>query len=337
MKTSFHLCPILLCLAFSDAAWAQAKGKPYIEPPAVHCLALSPDGTTLALAERAGNIRLWHVADRKDLRVFPIGVWAGSYISTLAFSPDGKTLAVAGSGRLEVWDIETGKLRMTFKNQVKAIVARVVRGDDGVLREVREPIMRADDVMSASFSKDGKTLFSCGKENVIKVWDSATGMEKTKLTGQANASNHLALSANGKVLAAGMFEREIKVWDLDTQKEIASLDNDRASVYGLALSADGKRLLSSSGADVILWDLGKKEPLRRVKAARGVGRVAFSPDEKLVVAKANGYMVWDAATLEHLATLEYSPVGSFAITPDSKTLITCDKQGNVKLHELPRR
>jgi WD40 repeat protein len=339
MKIALILCPALLCLDFGALASAQtkSKGKPYIEPPAIHCLALSPDGKTLALAKLTKNIRLWHVADRKDMRAFPIGRSRESYISALAFSPDGKTLAVAGSGRLEVWDVETGKLRMTFKHQVKATVSRLVIGDDGALRRVEEAIVRPDDVTCVTFSKDGKTLFSSGKENFIKVWDPATGMEKAKLAGHATAATHLSLSGDGKALASGTFYGEIKVWDLENQKEIASFANGR-SVYGLALSADGKKLLASSGADAILWDVAKKEPLGKFTGARGnVGRVAFSPDDKLVVAQGIEFVVWDANTFEKLATFEHSPVFNIVITPDRKTLLSCDRKGNVKVHEMPKR
>jgi WD40 repeat protein len=336
------LCPTLIGLAFCEFGLPQTKGKgkPYIEPPTVHVLTLSPDGKTLALAERTGSIRLWSVVDRKDIRAFPIGVASGptgSYISALAFAPDGKSLAVAGSGRLEVWDIETGKLRMTFKHEVKATVNKLVLGDDGAFRRVTETVVRPDDVACATFSKDGKTLFSSGKENIIKLWDPVTGKEKAQLAGHGTAATHLSLSADGKVLAAGTFQGEIKAWDLATQKEIASFANGR-SIYGLALSADGKKLLSSSGSDANLWDLAKNTPLGKFAGARGnVGRVAFSPDGKLVVAQGIEFVVWDAGTFAQLATFEHSPVFSIAITPDSKSLLTCDKKGNVRVHDMPNR
>src|SRR5438445_194799 len=110
MKAFLLVCLTAISLTLCDAVAAQPKGqgKPYIEPPAVFCFALSRDGKTLALAERPLTIRLWSVADRKDIRAFPIGGPRDTYISRLAFSPDGKELAVAGTGRLETWDVETG-------------------------------------------------------------------------------------------------------------------------------------------------------------------------------------------------------------------------------------
>jgi WD40 repeat protein len=345
MKMALILCflgPTLICLAYCEPGLAQIKikGKRYIEPPTVHVLALSPDGKTLALAERTGSIRLWSVVDRKDIRAFPIGVYngpRGSYISALAFAPDGQSLAVAGSGRLEIWDIETGKLRMSFRNDVKDTVNKLVRGDDGVYSQITETVVRPDDVACAAFSKDGKTLFSSGKENVIRLWDAATGKEKAQLAGHRTAATHLSLSADGKVLASGTFHGEIKVWDVATQLEIASFANGR-SIYGLALSADGKKLLSSSGSGANMWDVARKTLLGKLIGARGnVGPVAFSPDDKLAVAQGIEFVVWDAGTFAQLATFDHSPVFGIAITPDSRWLLTCDKKGNVRVHDMPKR
>src|SRR5262245_53121919 len=275
MKALVLFCATLICIAVADPAPAQPKGqdKPYIEPPAVVRLALSPDGKTLALAERKLNVRLWSVADRKEIRVFPIGGPKDGSISTLAFAPDGKTLAVAGTGRMETWDVESGKLRMTFNNPVKGVfrgtVKRIIGGPDDP-RAVTIP----DDVRSAVFSVDGKRLFSGGLENVSKVWDTATGKETAKLVGHKSPVTHLALSRDGKALASGTLYREIKIWDAGTLKEVASLDNG-VSVYGLALSADGKKLLSTNRVDVTLWDVARKEAIGTFKGVGGgVGPVA---------------------------------------------------------------
>src|SRR5262245_50441153 len=192
MKAVLLFCAALTCIAVPGPAPAQPKGqgKPYIEPAAVVRLALSPDGRTLALAERTSNVRLWSVADRKDVRGFPIGGPKDASISALAFSPDGKTLAVAGTGRLETWDVEGGKLRMTFGNQVRGVfrgTAKEVIGGPDDPRAVTIP----DDVRSAVFSADGRRLFSGGLETVIKVWDPATGKEAAKPLGHKHPVTHL--------------------------------------------------------------------------------------------------------------------------------------------------
>jgi WD40 repeat protein len=313
----------------------KSQGKPYIEPPAVFCFALSPDGKMLALAERQLTIRLWSVADRKDIRAFPIGGPRDAYISQLAFSPNGKELAVGGSGRLETWEVESGKLRRTFNNPVKGVfqgaVMEIIGGPDDP-RAITVP----DNVHSVVYSADGRKLFASGLEKFIRVWDPATGKETAKWAGHKSPVTHLALSRDGKTLASGTFYGEIRIWDVENQKEMASLDNE-ASVYGLALSADGKRLLSTNGGNVTLWDVARKQAVGKFMGVKGeVGPVAFSPDEKLVVARAFDCTIWDANTFKKLATLRPAEIPDLAISPDSRTLFSCDRKGKVTLLDLPR-
>jgi WD40 repeat protein len=337
VKAVFLFCATLLVVTVASSAPGKSngQGKRGFEPPAVVRLALSPDGKTLALAERTLNIRLWSVADRKDLRAFPIGGAREAFISAVAFSPDGKTLAVAGSGRLETWDVESGKLQKSFDHPIRGVFRGTVKQIIGGPDDPRAKTI-SDDVHGAVFSADGKKLFSTSLESVIRVWDSATGKETAQLLGHKQPVTHLALSHDGKTLASGTFDYEIRVWDAETLKGITTLDN-KASVYGLAISANGKKLLSTDHVNVTLWDLSRKEAIRTFEGiGGGTGPVAFSPDEKRVLAKAIGYTVWDTDTGERLATLGQVELPSLAISADGKTLFSCDRKGNVQLLELPK-
>src|SRR5437660_672462 len=79
----------------------------------------------------------------------PTGMPTGfdDVVFAISFSPDEKTLAIARGasevaqryGRIELWDVETGKLR------------HVIKGFDGPVRSI-------------SFSPDGKTLVSASSE-----------------------------------------------------------------------------------------------------------------------------------------------------------------------------
>lgn len=75
------------------------------QPTDSSCLALSPDGRTLAIADAlTGVVGMWDAATGKER-----GWWLahGDIIWSLAFSPDGKRLATAGrqDGLVKVWDV----------------------------------------------------------------------------------------------------------------------------------------------------------------------------------------------------------------------------------------
>jgi WD40 repeat protein len=69
------------------------------------------------------------------------------------------------------------------------------------------------------FSPDGKILASASLENIIKLWDTATGKENSFLTGHQDSVFSVAFSPDGKTLASASADNTIKLWNLTTSKE----------------------------------------------------------------------------------------------------------------------
>jgi WD40 repeat protein/tetratricopeptide (TPR) repeat protein len=68
-------------------------------------LAFSPDGKTLAMASREGNVHLWDIGTGKLLDTLR---GHSSHVHAVAFSPDGRTLASGSSDQtLRLWNAET--------------------------------------------------------------------------------------------------------------------------------------------------------------------------------------------------------------------------------------
>jgi WD40 repeat protein len=81
----------------------------------VHCLALAPDGKTLALGtahsamtggSMSGKLTFWELGTGKQVGKINLG---SSVAASLAFAPEGKTLASRdASGTIQFWDVATG-------------------------------------------------------------------------------------------------------------------------------------------------------------------------------------------------------------------------------------
>lgn len=167
---------------------ATRKGRPILSGRATKCLALSPDGRTLALDSNTSDVFLLDIATEKVCRTLsphPPGHVA------VAFSPDGKTLVTGDhEGTVRFWDAATGKLR--FK----------ARG-------------HADQVNCLAFAAEGKTLATAGFDKRVKLWQTTTGRELLTLPAQKDRVRWLAFSADGAMLATAGHDGVLKIYRAD--------------------------------------------------------------------------------------------------------------------------
>jgi WD40 repeat protein len=253
----------------------------------VYLGALSGDGKTIVSASPDKTIKIWDVGAEK-VRATLKGT---GDVASVALSGDGKTListsmelvsggliedlnplatqrAVDGV-RVKVWDVDTGKERITFKFRSAAWIA------------------------STALSEDGKTLVSGGNmDGTIYLWDVGTGKERGTLRGHKGLVCCLAWGADGKVLVSGSYDNTVKVWDVGAGKELATFKGHTGYVTSVALSGDGKTLVSESlDGTIKLWDVGTGQEHATL---RSQGSPAMSGDGKtLVSASADGTIkVW---------------------------------------------
>ncbi len=166
---------------------------------AVHSVAFSLDGQTVASGSFDGNIKLWNVSTGREiynlhaLAHHPVGLlksfFSDNIIYTVAFSPDGKTLASAGEKQpIKLWLLNNGNVKTVLKGH-------------------------SQNIYTVAFSPDGKTLASGGADGIIRIWDLLTG-EPTFTLGHSGSVYSLAFSTDGQIIVSGSGDKTIKVWTL---------------------------------------------------------------------------------------------------------------------------
>ena len=68
------------------------------------------------------------------------------------------------------------------------------------------------DVLHLAFSPDGRTLATAGRDQTVRIWDTASGQEMLCLTGHKARVNGVAFSPDGRTLASVDHKGVIRLW-----------------------------------------------------------------------------------------------------------------------------
>lgn len=283
---------------------------------AIHNVAFSPDGRTLATGDGHGVVRLWDV-ESGGLRatVQAHTNWAFS----VAWSPDGNFFVTGGGDDL-VHHFETirpTRLLKTFRGHSNDVHAAVITsdgqsivsaGDDRriIVWDVksgaprREWIAHEKQIPSLAISPDGETLASGSRDNSIRLWKLGSGELRHKLIGHSNDVLSVRFSPDGKFLASASYDRTVRLWNVAEGRGARILTGHTNRVFSVAFSPDGSRLASAGDSTIRVWDtasgallhavsLGGTVPTANGQVAEHLSAVAFSSDgQTLAVSSTTG-------------------------------------------------
>ncbi len=176
--------------------WDTATGNPIRSfqgvQDEIRCLALSPDGKTVAAGHfsgegQPGTVRLWDLATGTEIRALN---GHKMEIACVAFSPDGKMLASTSfDGSVRLWDIAAGKLLKTL-------------------------VGHSNRVECAAFTPDGKRLVSCGSlgDRTLRLWDVASGKQLLESAALQGGFFCVAVLPDGKQCVSAGGDGVVRLW-----------------------------------------------------------------------------------------------------------------------------
>ena len=328
---------VIVFLAVLQAG-VSAEVRRFSTGQAVDCLAFSPDGKTIA----AGGDRM-QIFDAATGHPRFNQVSRHGTVLSLAFSPDGSTLAfgieddVEGTGRIELRDGHTGRLRRVFR----------VFGP----QETPAPWL--------AFSPDGTKLVGTGgsedsSEGELRVWQVKTGRLLQTLNSQEFSLP--LFSRNGQMLITVDSTTGVHLVSVRAGRTVSVLPS-HLEIQILALSPDGV-LLAVKGVvqnprrfapmqrQIEVWNV-RTRTRQRVLAgfSHDLDDMRFAPDGRLLTVggqSENGksipsiVQVWNTRS----GTSQIVPLGNLqirttAFSPDGRFLAVATSGTNSSLYLWP--
>jgi WD40 repeat protein len=244
--------------------------------PAVTALAVSPDGKQVVTADVGGTVRCW-TSELKPVGPREYRFSAG--VAALATTATG--LPVVGSAGGSVWVAPRGVWPVAFHggDRVQWIAAAhggqlAIGGAPGRIRlDPGTDLATGDtgDVRAGAFAPDGRTLFTAGRDGVIRGWDVARdGRERGATT-------------SGRVLAVGvspdggrfLVADEHRLTRYDGSGDGRTVDGQtRPPVSVRFLDDDTSRAVTLDGSVVLVRDRNGSTATERLRITLPNGRTA---------------------------------------------------------------
>jgi WD40 repeat protein len=206
-----------------------------VAPASLSHARFTPDARSLVTGEGYAHAEVWDVATGQRRTLFKHV--HGGRLADMALSPDGRHAAQAGGSGVVLWDVTTGKVVRQMNPHNGGIQAVAFSADGKALATVYYGLvdvfdvatgghLRALDVGNAvnavAFSPDGKML-ATGRgwphvrgtglpENIVQLWDVATGKELRRFAGHRDGVTAVAFTPDGRAVVSASADNTLLIW-----------------------------------------------------------------------------------------------------------------------------
>ncbi|OAD00525.1 hypothetical protein MUCCIDRAFT_147429, partial [Mucor lusitanicus CBS 277.49] len=209
---------------------------------------------------------------------------------------------------IKVWDIQTGRCKMTLRGHTGSVLC---------------------------LQYDAQDVVSGSSDTNLIVTDIETGLVKRTLSGHTDSVLSLRLVNKDQIISCSK-DRTLRLWNKHTGEFLRQFNGHRAAVN--AVQWHDTRVVSASGDRTVkIWDLNTGACLKTLEShTRGVACVEF--DGTFIVSGSSDQTikVWDASSGECVYTLvgHTELVRTIQLDPVAKRIISGCYNGHLKIWSL---
>jgi WD40 repeat protein len=328
-------------------------------PGAWRSVTVSPDGQTLAVSGGQSPV-LW------DLRSWQSHTLQAEHVPaavSAAFAPDGKTVAVGmANGAADLWDTQTGQLARTVQAHEARVRYTAFSPDGNQLITADDKQMRFWSVANGqeavaarslpglgyltAYSRDGRLVATSGAKGTAEIWDTVTAQRVQVLKQEAQPVT-LAFSTDGNQLAVSDRKGDVTLWNTLTGQVTRTIINTDGRIFTpIAFTGDGSKLAdgrmrSSNESQTIMqvWNTRTGQEVTWLGDKHSYGdQIAFSPDGRWLAMNTtpeHSIVLFDVVSRKSVELKGHMAyVTTLTFSPDSKTLLSTDRGGAIKLWSM---
>ncbi|PLV60441.1 WD40 repeat domain-containing protein [Thermotoga sp. KOL6] len=299
-------------------------------------------GDRIFSASLDGTVRIWSLSDGKEIAlqrfgppVVRIATFGNKYVVGLAnglavikdlsnasfavplrahpegmkeivFSNDGRFVATCGGNSVKVWNPQNGKLILQ-----------------------KDYVITINDI---DFIDERRLVFVTDDYKAIIL-----DVEKNEIVKSVNAHNNFALlvsSDNGVIVTYGM-DGVVKVWNSEFELQY-SLFGHKLAVNAIAVSSDRKTILSGGDdREIIVWDMDRGVPKRKIKALSSVRKIMVLEEEILACLDSNAVKVYNMNTGKLVKRVKVGTTSTMDVAVYDGKLAVGFYDGSVALFSYP--
>jgi WD40 repeat protein len=293
-----------------------------------------------------------------------------TFVRSLGWSPDGQWIGASyldmpinHSERLYIWDIATGEPQLAFARLDQGYAlwpsnyswspdsTRLALNSNAIFSivtlETGEQIMPNNgEPISGRYvwSWDSSQVATLEPENIIRIWDAATGQQTRSIDSNGPMRNYQGVWPEQGLRWLTQDENGINaVWEENSSEPIFTIGPDVGSV---SLSPSGRFLvtLGPSAIGVRIWDVSTRDLLQTLSSDAPINRVLWSQDERCVLTATRDLttawmmnpQIWDVTSGNLLQTIDgrFEDWDTYAFSPDGTGVAYIDTDGAIHVWGL---